>query len=130
MRQLRYYWPAILVAAILFGLSSLPSSAVPSLGIKYEDLVMHFGAYSVFGFTLGLGILHEGVAPTRKRIFLALLIGLLYGISDEFHQSFVPGRQSTVSDVIADTLGCAFGVYVYLNRVGWLKRLSRQGRTA
>ena len=45
----------------------------------------------------------------RGVVFLAatLTICILYGIGDEFHQSFIPGRFASVADLIADTLGAA-----------------------
>lgn len=119
MNTFKYYLPAIAVAAILFFLSSLPGHSVPRMGFQYEDLFLHFLAYSVFGYTLGLAFLHNPPSVSSKRILLAFLIGLIYAISDEYHQSFVPGRSPAVSDVIADCLGSLFGLYCFLT---WLRR--------
>jgi VanZ family protein len=51
----------------------------------------------------------------RLHLFLlAVIFGTLYGISDEFHQSFVPGRDVSGFDVFIDFLGSAIGSRVYL----------------
>jgi VanZ family protein len=52
---------------------------------------------------------------------VAVLIVALYAATDEFHQSFVPGRTPLVSDVLIDTIGAVFGMLL-LWRVGhWFK---------
>jgi VanZ family protein len=49
-----------------------------------------------------------GCSP-RRAFLLAVVIGSLYGGTDEFHQSFVPGRTADPLDWVADTLGVALG---------------------
>ena len=51
-------------------------------------------------------------------LLLALLIGVLYAASDEYHQSLVPGRDSDVYDWVADSIGLAAGIgaMVYYKR--------------
>ncbi|NIW80004.1 MAG: VanZ family protein, partial [Calditrichae bacterium] len=46
-------------------------------------------------------------------ILIAIIIGIVYGISDEYHQSFVPGRFADVVDALADTLGIIIGVLLF-----------------
>ncbi|MBD0319601.1 MAG: VanZ family protein [Gemmatimonadetes bacterium] len=68
----------------------------------------HFGAYSVFGAALAYGGAATGVGA------LPLVIaGSLYGVSDEVHQSFVPGRSPDPLDWVADTLGVIAGVLAF-----------------
>lgn len=111
--RLRYV-PAILWAALLFFLSSLPSTKIPDFGIAYEDLFLHFLAYSVFGVFLSLAASDADWQIRLRRVIFAALIGILYGASDEFHQSFVPGRFPAVSDFCADSLGILFGCFVFV----------------
>jgi VanZ family protein len=88
----------------IFYLSHQPTLDVPSL-FENQDKVMHFGAYGLLGVLL-LGAMPLEAAGYRSRqIALATLIASLYGISDEFHQSFVPGRSPDVMDWLADTSG-------------------------
>ncbi|MFQ5676395.1 MAG: VanZ family protein [bacterium] len=122
---IKYFVPAILYAALIFGLSALPSSAIPDLGISSGDLFMHFGEYTIFGYFLGMAAIQTSENANWKRVLLGLIIGSLYAASDEYHQSFVAGRVSEVSDFIADTVGVMFGMYLFLKL---LKRGRRDSR--
>ena len=102
------YLPALVWAASIFGLSSqsrLPG--VPSLpGI---DKVLHAGAY---------GLLAAMLLWAQPRPRLALLLAVLYGISDELHQATVPGRNADVLDAVADAAGALMVVALWLRRRG------------
>ena len=69
----------------------------------------HFGVYLVLGLLVFNGLIHSSI-PRSKVIILALLICVLYAISDEFHQLFVTGRSGQVSDVLLDSSGGLVGV--------------------
>ena len=97
--------PAALWAAVLFLVSHQPSLNVDLSGGR--DKIAHFGAYLVLGVLLA-----AGRGPEARALWL-ILLGSLYGIIDELHQSFVPGRSADVWDVVADILGVATGVLVY-----------------
>lgn len=112
-RFLIYRLPAIVWAAVLFILSSIPSQSLPSLVLKFKDLFLHFAAYSVLGFLLAHALIPATERPARKSGRLVILIGCLYGASDELHQIFVPGRYCTLSDFLADCAGVAFGLFLY-----------------
>ena len=47
-----------------------------------------------------------------KKVIISLIIGVIYAISDEFHQSFIPDRSSSFFDVIIDTSGVIFGILI------------------
>jgi VanZ family protein len=47
-------------------------------------------------------------------IVIVILIGMLYGLSDEFHQSFVPGRACTFTDLMTDTAGVLTAAFIYI----------------
>ncbi|MCX6954305.1 MAG: VanZ family protein [Verrucomicrobia bacterium] len=53
----------------------------------------------------------------------AVLAASAYGVSDEFHQSFVPGRSVEVADWMADTLGAALAVSAYWGWAGYRRAL-------
>ena len=72
----------------------------------------HFFAYLVLGILVGNGLRSIGVVG-YKSIGLALLICVLYAISDEVHQLFVPGRGGQVRDVLIDSAGSISGVVMY-----------------
>jgi VanZ family protein len=103
---LTYWLPAVFTAALIFWLSHQPDLPEPPGHIP--DWAAHMLEYGFFTCTLVFG-LTRGFTPslrTRSRVFAAVLIASLYGISDEFHQSFV-GRDPTVRDWLADTLGAS-----------------------
>jgi len=50
--------------------------------------------------------------------FTAASLSILYGISDEIHQYFVPFRYSSVMDVVADGLGASLGISIYIKKKG------------
>lgn len=90
--------------AFIFYLSAQPSLQMPPIMVG-QDKVMHFITYGVLGFLAA-----RAVGPVRgliswRRVALAAMFALLYGVSDEFHQSFVPGRSPSVFDLLADGLG-------------------------
>lgn len=122
----KYWIPAAAWATLLFILSSLPSQAVPSLGIEYEDLVIHFLVYSVLGYCLGIALLHDPERANLEMAIIAILLGVLYGASDEFHQMFVPGRFSTISDFLADSAGVLVGVLAFRKFPALFKVLERR----
>ena len=52
----------------------------------------------------------------RRALAVAAVISLLYAVSDEYHQSFVPGREADPLDVLVDALGIAFALALVLSR--------------
>ncbi|HQP10299.1 MAG TPA: VanZ family protein [Candidatus Omnitrophota bacterium] len=110
----KFWFPAILYSGIIFWVSSQPHVKTPMPQLRF-DAVLHLLAYMPFGFLLA-----RAVDQTKKSVPWQLLFGLVllgafvYGISDEFHQSFVPGRSAEAFDLIADTIGGGAGGYIYL----------------
>lgn len=101
---LLYWLPAVITAALIFALSQQPS--LPDIPGGIPDWVAHGLEYGFFALTLAFGATRGFAAERRTpgRVSVALLIASLYGVSDEFHQSFV-GRDATVQDWLADTVG-------------------------
>jgi len=70
------------------------------------DKVMHIGLYFGFGVFLFMTFkYYNNTFIRRYAAILAIIAGLTYGILDEFHQSFVPGRTASIEDVVADGVG-------------------------
>ncbi len=81
----------------------------------------HFIAYLVLGI-LQVNALYLNGKRGGKAFILALLISFLYAASDEFHQTFVPGRSGELRDVMIDTAGALTGIGTYmLIRMKWRK---------
>ena len=106
-----FYLPAILIAALIFTLSSFPQPEFIELNIQYKDKIFHFIAYFAFGSSLIMGFIRNQANWSKTRLIWAvLLIGAAYGASDELHQYFVPGRSCDFADWIADCLGISFSL--------------------
>jgi VanZ family protein len=105
IRHIVAWGPATLWLAVLFFLSDQTSDAVPSWW-SVNDTVAHLGLYGILGATLAWGRHLSG----RRPGWLVLAIGgLLWALSDEWHQSFVPGRTPSLSDLAADAVGLLIG---------------------
>lgn len=95
--------------AAIFQASASPSAAVPGRG---WDKLLHFLAYGLLA-VLMLRALADG-DPGRagwRRTTVAAILAILYGLTDEWHQSFVPGRLAEGADVVADAAGALAGVW-------------------
>jgi VanZ family protein len=71
----------------------------------------HFAEYMVFGVLLYAAVSRR-LPPSRRGVVLAVAIAIasLYGVSDEIHQLFVPGRACDPVDWLVDTAGATLGV--------------------
>ena len=74
---------------------------------KYPDKFEHFILYFGFGLTLYFAFKNLNKTKNYSYIF-AIVAGVLYAALDEFHQSFVPLRSSSLFDLIADAVGIFF----------------------
>ena len=100
---------ALLWAALIWYLSDQPSIDITPV-FEHQDKFLHIMAYLVLGF-FTLGAMRAGTAGyTRSQTALAILLAGLYGLADEYHQSFVPGRDASALDLLADITGVLLGV--------------------
>lgn len=88
---------------LIFFLSSQTSLQTPSL-FPGADLLAHAVFYAVLGALLARSLVPQRVM-TGKRVMLVTILVAVYGITDEYHQLFVPGRDASGWDILADGLG-------------------------
>ena len=112
-KYFKFWFPVIAYSGIIFYVSSL--SNLPSQpGIVFLDKICHIIEYAGWGFLLARALKHTMVGVRRADILLAVsFFALLYGASDEFHQFFVPGREVSLGDLLADGLGGTLGGLLY-----------------
>ena len=111
-RSILTLWgPFFAALAAVFWLSSLTD--VP--GARYFwDKLLHMVGYAGLG-VLALRAFHGGFErPRPAPTTYAAVAVILWGVSDEFHQSFVPGRDASAWDVLADAVGFALAFAVVL----------------
>ena len=90
---------------LIFYLSNQPTLPTPVMFV-HQDKAVHFLAYAVMGLLAWRLFAHHIAVPIWIW-FATVAFCSLYGMSDEYHQSFVDGRTSEVLDWLADTLGAA-----------------------
>ncbi len=123
-RLIGLWLPVAAYMAAIFYMSS-QSEPIPGLRLAHgTDKLAHAMAYSLLGYLMARATI--GTWPNRRPVsmaFLGALAASLYGVSDEIHQSFVPGRVPCVGDVLADAFGAFLGAYVLLFLHGRRRKL-------
>ncbi len=109
--------PLAVMAAIFF-LSS--RSELPDLdnGRDIQSVAGHFFAYAALGASLSVLLRWLGWSAVRA-LLAGIVLATLYGVTDEFHQSFVPNRQTDVRDVLVDFLGACAGALLAMQLLDW-----------
>ena len=111
----------VLYAGFIFYLSGL--SVLP-LGVDFPfaDKLEHLSEYIILGILLMRALTNREFKFKAKDAFAwAVVIAFLYGISDEIHQAFVPGRTADLFDALSDLIGASIGSYIYY----WYKSTSK-----
>ncbi len=106
----------ILYCYFIYCLSDQPSLPAPLLFL-HQDKLFHAGAYFIMA-ALALRMFRHVIKPLPLLIICSLVFSSVFGMSDEWHQSFVAGRMSDVADWLADTVGALIfvGLYYYFAR--------------
>lgn len=120
-RRFVVYWgPVVSYAGLIFYLSaqSHPDDDLPSLFGAVNDKVLHALEYAGLG-----GLCYRAFrwgtsgSMAARAVFFSILTASLYGVTDEVHQLFVPFRESSWQDWLADVTGSVLGVL-------WCSRVS------
>lgn len=102
--------PACLYMGLIWALSSIALPDLPLDSVPLRDKGVHFLEYGALGMLVAHATLRTW--PTRsaaRTLPLAVLITFAWGVLDEIHQGFVPGRSAEVLDLVADGLGAVAG---------------------
>ncbi|MEI7990464.1 MAG: VanZ family protein [Chloroflexota bacterium] len=103
--------PAFLVMLAIFLFSSTPSIYLPDLNIL--DQIIKKGGHMT-GYALLAGAYYYGFAkPGKKQFIISLSLSIIYALTDEYHQSYTPGRNPSFIDVGIDTIGASIGLLIY-----------------
>lgn len=116
---MKYWVPPLLYMALIFAVSSMEQPPLPMPKFEWLtiDKLYHFIEYAILGGLVARAFLKAkpSIVPAHLIWVLSAMLSILYGASDEWHQTFVPGRFATLADWVADVLGSIAGVLaVYL----------------
>jgi VanZ family protein len=103
--------PALFFMVVIFSFSSQPSDNLPNF-LSWDYVIKKMGHALGYGL-LALSYFHF-FKYDHKKYWLAWLLAIIFSATDEFHQSFVPGRHASIIDVLVfDNLGAALALWLY-----------------
>ena len=97
--------PAVLQAVLIFFFSHQPSDSALVASFPLAGWLGHLGGYGLLALLLYRSLAGSLHTWSFRTALLVLLLAVLYGSSDELHQSFVPGREPSAADLLVDGLG-------------------------
>lgn len=121
IKLFKYYLPAIIWMGVIFYLSSLPDLQMGSSSVTFEVIarkIGHFLEYSILLWLIWRIFYYAWNLINRDALILAILFSLFYAISDEFHQTFIPGRTGQFIDVLFDFLSALFASQLIIVAIG------------
>jgi VanZ family protein len=108
---------ALIITVLIIYMSSIPDKAMWGLGSMGEQIISNLAHIPAYGLLTFLWL--NSFSKTEDRQFsLVIIISILacmvlFAISDEIHQSFVPGRSASFIDIVLDVLGILAGLAVF-----------------
>ena len=114
-----FFWMLLIIYSVLIFIFS----SRPEVGIgQYfygQDKVMHFVVYGIHTFFCLLTLGDNILSLKFIQYFLALFLSVSYGIFNEIYQYFIPEREFSFGDILANSLGIItflFLVYIFQNK--------------
>lgn len=105
LRFTKYWVPGIVYAIFIFCLSSIPSQYTPKL-FSYQDAIFHIIEYAILALLVNRAFKeYYPVLPLLRRFIWVFFLSIIYAVSDEFHQIFVPNRFPSLYDITYDGIG-------------------------
>lgn len=116
----KYLNATLLIAycGLIYYLSSQPALPAPMLFL-HQDKIVHFGFYFILGL-IAWRFFGDYIQPRAVLLVVSLSYCSSYGLLDEWHQSFVPGRSADVADWAFDTLGAAVALFWMAKKNSWM----------
>lgn len=126
VNNFRFWVPVVLWGGVIFAFSEIPT--IPMSTVTWQEFLIkksaHIVEFGIFAILLYRALLGTG-AKKGDAFKYSLTASIIYGILDEYHQSFTPGRTSTIRDVMFDALGAYIGL-LFVDR--YLPRLKEKSR--
>lgn len=119
MKKILKYWlPPVIWAGVIFTFSSFPTVQTSEfyLGDFFIKKSAHIIEYGILA-TLIYRALNTLKIAHKKIMFYSVVAAMIYGMTDEIHQMFTPGRGPTIRDVIIDTIGASIFIYGIIGNI-------------
>ena len=107
----------IIIAIAIFYISSLTFGPGPGKS-SINAIIYHITAFFFYSLFLSISSIK---GEKKSLIFLVFIISIIYGILDEFHQFFVPGRHFSIFDILLDTAGILLASMFYMISIEYRK---------
>ena len=121
-----FWLPFIIWALVIFSFSASPT--VRTSEIHWQDFVIkktvHLVEYFIFSFLLYRALVNSQIGK-RNAILYTVIVAFFYGVTDEFHQSYTPGREPRLRDVMIDTAGSLLFVFFFYRIIPQSSKLIR-----
>jgi len=98
-------------------ISHIPNDNLPesSNNFSNQDKIFHLVEFFILGLLIQFTFFEENIFPRKTIIFMTLIFGFSIACFDELHQSFVPGRNCSINDLLFDFLGIMLSFFNYKN---------------
>lgn len=110
--------PVLLQMLLIFYISSRPAGSIVLEEFPFSAPVGHILGYLILGALLYRAFNGDWFHWQFRAAFLTISTGMLYAISDEIHQIFVPGRQATLIDLFYDIIGLLLALLI-VRLISW-----------
>ena len=101
----RYRFLAFVYCLLILSVSSIPGESIPDVGIEGWEYLAHLFEYTILGWLIVASLEQKQM----NSVLIIILGGIMFGAFDEFWQSLIPGRLSSVYDWITDSVGVITG---------------------
>lgn len=102
----KFQLPVLIWMGFIFVLSSIPGSSLSPLAFPYAHLIAHLLLFGMLYYLAYRAFKHQSYSRffSEFSLLVSLLLVMLYGASDEYHQSFTPGRSEELKDFLIDVI--------------------------
>ena len=109
MKSIAYKLVLVGYMVLILCISAIPAKSIPILGFQYADKVAHFLEYAI----LGILAVHSFKPKKGYQLFYIIFSGFVFGVFDEWWQSFISDRYTSLFDLLADSIGMLVGSSVF-----------------
>lgn len=110
MRLVWAWGPVAVLALLIVVMSSIPADELAAPAIWHYDKLVHAAVYAALAALLCRALLLGSARGSPVLLAaVAVVLTTAFGATDEWHQSFTPGRDASAGDLLADALGAVLG---------------------